>query len=226
MTGVGRGDCPWRRRGKGAKFFPPQLEPFQTKQKGEREGVPGPAQPPPAPGLPVLGWRQLQLCNRCWNHSTLGGPGPSVGASAARTGVGNGATRGAAGGQQGLAHRGAAAPQPHGVCRVGALWGRCCGSGAMLWVGGTVPSPGMLARCLGLAAHFANYSCRVLSLQLLGAATHWDLTAPRFGGPGAGPDSPPSPFPAKCSRERQRQGFLGHLLAISSFYYSWRRHMR
>lgn len=51
----------------------------------------------------------------------------------------------------------------------------------------------MLARCLGLAANFANNSSRVLSLQLLGTTTHWDPPAPRFGGSGAGSGSLPFP---------------------------------
>ena len=73
------------------------------------------------------------------------------------------------------------------------------GPGAMLWVGGTGPSLGMLARCLGLAANFANNSSRVLSLQLLGAATHWDPSAPRFEAPGAGSSSPPLPSQPKAA---------------------------
>lgn len=47
---------------------------------------------------------------------------------------------------------------------------------------------------------------------------------PVLGDAGPAP-APLLSFPAKHSRERQRQGFLGHLLAISSFHYSWRRQM-
>jgi len=79
----------------------------------------------------------------------------------------------------------------------------------MPWVGGTIPSPGMLACCLGPAANFANDSSRVLSLQLLGAATHGDPPRPTLrGDPGPAP-APLLSLPGQTQPREAASGFPG-----------------
>jgi len=112
----------------------------------------------------------------------------------------------------------AAAPQPHRGGWV-VLWGWCRGSGAPSPPRGC--SPAALAQLL-ISLMTAAASSRSSCWEPPRTGTP---PAPRFGGTRGRLRLPCSPFPAKRSHERQRQGFLGHLLAISSFHYSWRRHM-
>lgn len=141
----GGGNRPWRRLRKGPNSSPQHtLKPPQTKQKRETGG--------PGPGTAVS---YPQICRR-WagaNSSCAtaagataqgGGPGLSVGASAAPTEVG-----GDTGLQErlrvgGRARRGSAVGLSHGSPAPRKVWGGRVGSspGAMPWVGGTGPSPG------------------------------------------------------------------------------------
>lgn len=99
-----------------------------------------------------------------------------------------------------------------------------CGAGA----GAELPGTGLGALvstwCCSLLSWPALLLLRIAAARSLGA---FSASNPSRASGGGDPGPAPAPFfPSPARRKKQRQGFLGHLVAISSFYYSWRRQMR
>lgn len=94
-------------------------------------------------------------------------------------------------------------------------------SRALLQDGGTQP-PDTECCSLGHGAHCSEQQPCPHALVACSSLHHPTRSPAQTLGPAL---VPIFPFPAPGSSKQQRQAILGHLVAISSFHYSWRRHM-